>query len=58
MFSLFKKKSEVEKLQDKYKKLLEESYKLSHSNRAASDDKAAEAENILQQIEALKSTAN
>ena len=58
MFSLFKKKSEVEKLQGKYKKLLEESYKLSHSNRAASDEKAAEAENILQQIEALKSTAN
>ena len=53
MFGLFKKKSEEEKLQEKYKKLLEESYKLSHSNRAASDQKAAEADAILKQIEHL-----
>jgi hypothetical protein len=50
---LFKKKSEKEKLQAKYKKLMEESYKLSHSNRSASDAKAAEADAILKQIEAL-----
>ena len=50
---LFKKKTEKEKLEAKYKKLLEESYKLSHSNRAASDDKAAEANEILKKIEAL-----
>lgn len=53
MFELFKKKSEKEKLQEKYKKLLEESYKLSHSNRSASDQKAADAEAVLKQIEEL-----
>ena len=55
MFGLFKKKSEKEKLQKKYRKLLEESYKLSHTNRSASDQKAAEAEAVLKQIEDLPS---
>ncbi|MEM9327912.1 MAG: Lacal_2735 family protein [Bacteroidota bacterium] len=50
---LFKKKSQKEKLQAKYKKLMEESYKLSHSNRQASDDKAAEADAVLKEMEAL-----
>lgn len=54
MFSLFKKKSQEEKLQDLYKKLLEESYKLSHSNRKKADEKLAEANQVLEQIEALK----
>lgn len=53
MFGLFKKKTEVEKLRERYKELLEESYKLSHTNRIASDKKAAEAEDILQRIEGL-----
>jgi len=53
MFQIFKKKTEKEKLQEKYKKLLEESYKLSHTNRSASDQKAAEAEALLKQIEKL-----
>lgn len=53
MFGIFKKKSEKEKLQEQYKKLLEESYKLSHSNRAASDQKAAEADAVLRKIEKL-----
>jgi hypothetical protein len=55
MFGLFKKKSEKEKLQEKYRKLLEESYKLSHTNRSASDQKAAEAEAVLKLIEDLPS---
>jgi len=54
MFGLFGKTSEIEKLQKKYKKVLEESYKLSHSDRAASDQKAFEANEILEKIEALK----
>lgn len=54
MFGLFKKKSEVEKLSAQYKKLMEESYKLSHSNRKASDFKRAEAEAIMDKIEKLK----
>jgi hypothetical protein len=53
MLGLFKKKSPKEKLQEKYKKLLEESYKLSSTNRKASDAKAAEADEILKQIDLL-----
>ena len=53
MFGLFKKKSEKEKLQDEYKKLIEEAYRLSHTDRKASDLKTAEAEEILKKIEAL-----
>ena len=53
MFGLFKKKSEKEKLQEKYKSLLEESYKLSTSNRTASDKKAAEADAISKIIESM-----
>jgi len=53
MFTLFKKKSEKEQLQKKYKVLMEESYKLSHTNRKASDNKQAEAEEILKKIEQL-----
>jgi hypothetical protein len=54
MFGLFKKKSPIEKLQKQYSKCLEEAHKLSHTNRSASDAKAAEAEEILKKIEALK----
>ncbi len=54
MFGLFKKKSEVEKLQDKYKKLLAEAHNLSQRDRRAGDEKTAEAEAVAQQIEALQ----
>ena len=49
----FKKKSEKEKLQAKYEKLIAEAYKLSHSDRKASDLKTAEADEILKKIESL-----
>jgi len=55
MFGLFKKKSEVEKLQDQYKKLMKEGYDLQSINRSASDQKYLEADNILKKIEALQS---
>ena len=55
MFGIFKRKSPVEKLQDQYKKLMEESYRLSHSDRMASDLKRAEAEEVLKQIDQLSS---
>ncbi len=55
MFNLFKKKSELEVLQEKYQKLMADAYKLSHSNRTASDQKQAEAEVIRLQIEKLTS---
>jgi hypothetical protein len=53
MFGLFKKKSKVEKLELKYKKLLEEAYKLSTSNRQMSDAKTEEANEVLKEIEIL-----
>lgn len=54
MFGLFKKKTQKEKLQEQYQKLLKESFELSKSNRAASDKKQAEAKAVLDQIEASK----
>jgi len=53
MFGLFKKKSEIEKLNIQYKKLLAEAHKLSTSNRQLSDSKMAEANEVLKQIELL-----
>lgn len=54
MFGWFKKKSKKEILEAKYKKLMEESYKLSHTDRAASAMKNGEAEKVLEEIAALK----
>jgi hypothetical protein len=53
MFGLFKKKSEKEKLQEQYRKLLEEAHRLSTMDRKASDLKTAEAEEVLRRIEGL-----
>lgn len=52
MFGLSSKRAKLEK---KYKNLLEESYRLSHSNRKKSDAKLAEAEEVRLQLEALDS---
>ena len=54
MFGLFKKTSEVEKLQKQYEKLMADWHKLSSSNRAESDKKYAEAQLIIEKIEKLK----
>ena len=54
MFGLFKKKSEKDKLLEKHKKLLKESYELSTINRSKSDEKAAEADSLMKRIEALE----
>jgi hypothetical protein len=54
MFGIFKKKSEIEVLDNKYQRLLKESYKLSTINRKASDEKAAEADKVLKDIEKLE----
>tara|TARA_B100001057_G_scaffold468947_1_gene528693 strand:- start:10057 stop:10227 length:171 start_codon:yes stop_codon:yes gene_type:complete len=53
MFKLFKKKSAVEKLQDKYKKLMSEWHDLSSTNRTASDEKYALAQQILEEIDKI-----
>lgn len=54
MFGLFKKKTEKEKLQEKYEKLQKESFDLSTSNRKLSDEKAFEANEVMKQLENLK----
>jgi hypothetical protein len=51
MFNLFKKKTKLEKLEIQYKKLLEEAYKLSTIDRKLSDQKTAEANAILKEME-------
>ena len=56
MFNFFKKKTELEKLEIKYKKLLEASYKLSHTNRKESDNKMSQAQEVLKKIESIKNT--
>lgn len=53
MFGLFRKKTEAEKLNKKYDKLMQEGYELSTINRKASDAKYAEAEEVLKQLEKL-----
>lgn len=54
MFGIFKKKTELEKLESKYNKLLIEWHKLSSVNRAKSDMKYAEAQLVLDKIESYK----
>ncbi|EDP70488.1 hypothetical protein FBALC1_07013 [Flavobacteriales bacterium ALC-1] len=54
MFGLFKKTSELDKLQYKYEKLMADWHKLSTTNRAESDKKYAEAQKIIEQIDILK----
>lgn len=53
MFGIFKKKSEKEKLQSQYEKLLSEAHKLSTINRKIRDQKAFEADEIMKKIEML-----
>lgn len=50
---LFKRKSEKERLQDKYAKLMAEAHKLSTANRKLSDEKVAEAEEVMKKIDTL-----
>lgn len=52
MFEIFKSKED--KLKEKYKKLMEESFLLSSKNRTAADQKAAEADLVLKELEGLK----
>nr|MBS0037494.1 Lacal_2735 family protein [Saprospiraceae bacterium] len=53
MFGLFKKKTQREKLEAKHKKLLEEAYRLSKTDRTKSDAKTAEADEIRKQLDAM-----
>ncbi|MCG8372531.1 MAG: Lacal_2735 family protein [Balneolales bacterium] len=53
MFGLFKKKSELDKLDAKYRKLLAEAHQASTSNRTLSDQKMEEANKVLKQMDQL-----
>ena len=53
MLGLFKKKTEKEKLQEQYTKLLKEAHTLSTTNRRLSDQKVFEAEEVMKKIEQL-----
>ncbi|MBT8252718.1 MAG: Lacal_2735 family protein [Flavobacteriaceae bacterium] len=51
---IFSKRPKAARLQKKYEKLMADWHRLSTINRAASDAKYAEAQDILEQIEALQ----
>lgn len=53
MFGLFSSKSPKKKLEEKYAQLLAESHRLSTIDRMKSDLKAAEADAVLKEIDAL-----
>lgn len=53
MFGLFKKKSPLEKLQEDHKKVLEDAFTLSKSNRSESDKLYAKAADLEKKIVAL-----
>ena len=53
MFSIFKRKTEKEKLEKQYEDCLKVAHKLSKTNRTLSDAKVAEANKILSKIEHL-----
>lgn len=55
MFGLFKKTSELDKLQKQYEKLMANWHRLSTTNRAESDKKYAEAERVSEKINRLTS---
>ena len=53
MFGLFKKKSQKDLLEKKYRKLMEEAHRLSTTNRKLSDEKVFEAEEVMKQLEKI-----
>ncbi len=54
LFNMFRKKSEKEKLESKYKQLLKEAHALSKYNRRKSDEKYAEADQVIKEIESIE----
>lgn len=54
MLGIFKKKSKLDVLQKEYEKLMSDWHRLSSIDRAKSDEKYAEAEKILMEIEVLQ----
>ena len=54
ILKIFKPKTQIEKLEKRYKKTLAEAFELSKISRTASDAKYAEAVTIVNEIESLK----
>lgn len=54
MFGLFKKKSELEKLQEQYEQLMKDYHRLSTTDRTASDKAFAQADEVAKKMDALK----
>ena len=53
MFGLFKKANPKDKLEKKYRDLMEQAHKYSTTNRKLSDQKVQEAEKVMQELERL-----
>ncbi|MFY0624663.1 MAG: Lacal_2735 family protein [Reichenbachiella sp.] len=53
MFRLFKRPTKAQILERNYRKLIEESHKLSRTNRTLSDQKFVEAQAIIDQLEKI-----
>lgn len=51
MFNLFRKKTKVEIMQKKYEQLMKEVHTLSKIDRKQSDEKYAEAQELLKQMD-------
>jgi hypothetical protein len=56
MFGIFKRKTEKEKLLVLYKKIKEEAYILSKTDRRKSDEKEKEASDILEAVNKIEKT--
>ena len=58
MIKLFKRKTELEKLEDVHRKLLKQAFKYSKSNRKLSDNFILQASEIEKKIDELKKNDN
>lgn len=58
MFGIFKKKTEREKLNERYRKLMKESHQLSTTDRIKSDQKFAEAQELLYRLDTIESATS
>ena len=58
MIKLFRRKTELEKLEDVHRKLLKQAFKYSKSNRKLSDNFILQASEIEKKIDELKKNDN
>jgi hypothetical protein len=54
MFNFFRKNRTIDRLEKRYNALVREAYELSTSNRQLSDQRVAESNEVLKQIELLE----